>query len=84
MGGRVGGGTKFIVRQTTRTSRRRKYPRAEEFVTEERSSYAPLFSFSVCGASVSRGFKRKTLRLFDARFPLTFFPPVPGLITRVR
>lgn len=77
-----GRGTKFIVRQTTRTSRRRKYPGAEEFVTTS-SSYAPLFFFSVCGALVSRGFKRKTLRLFDARFPLPFFP-VPGLITRVR
>lgn len=48
-------GTKFIVRQTTRTSRRRKYPGAEEFVTTT-ASYPPLFFVSLCVARL--GFAR--------------------------
>lgn len=44
-----GRGTKFIVRQTTRTSRRRKYPGAEEFVTTSAPRML-LFSSSLCVA----------------------------------
>lgn len=47
------GGTKFIVRQTTRTSQRRKYPGAEEFVTP--CSFS--FFLGVRRALVSRDFK---------------------------
>lgn len=85
MGGRVGGRERDKVYRPTNDTdfAPTKISRSGGIRYHERSSYAPLFFFSVCGALVSRGFKRKTLRLFDARFPLPFFP-VPGLITRVR
>lgn len=85
VGGRVGGRERDKVYRPTNDTdfAPTKISRSGGIRYHERSSYAPLFFFSVCGALVSRGFKRKTLRLFDARFPLPFFP-VPGLITRVR
>lgn len=71
-----GRGTKFIVRQTTRTSRRRKYPGAEEFVTTSAPRML-LFSSSLC---VARWFRAVLSERPSASLMHAFrFFPGPGV-----